>query len=61
MPFAAPVIAPPSVKLTSATFPPEDVKSIASPLVVVMLPWPVISNVPPVDELPVIVPVKLLA
>jgi hypothetical protein len=51
-------IAPPVVTDRLAgvpTAPPDDVKSIASPLVVATLPWPVIAKLPAVEASALIV------
>ncbi len=62
MPLAAPFSAPVGVSTILARLtlvPPDAVKSSASPLDVVMSAAPVTVNVPPFDDRPAIVPVKL--
>src|ERR1700759_1919429 len=60
MPLAAPLSVPEVeiVTFAGATLePPDELKSSASPLVVVMLAAPVTVKLPAVDDCPVIVPV----
>jgi hypothetical protein len=61
MPLAAPSSVPVGVSAMSAGLaivPPVAVKSSASPLAVVMLAAPVMLKVPPVEDWPVMVPLK---